>query len=207
MAGLANGWDADKLHRGFAQLFIMMALPAVDAVPAIDFATGTPDATANPDAFSVGYTNEGWTFGTEITSDEIKVDEEETAVRDFITATTATITGAMRQVKDLPKLSALMPGSVYSAPSGTPTQIEKVTAGGATTFSYFCAMLIFPDQDDPAVFWGIVLYRCLNTGGLSIELGRTKDSAANVTLSGRAVSARTAGDRVFAIVRYEDVTP
>jgi hypothetical protein len=185
----------------------MMALPAVDAVPAVDFATKTPDATANPDAFSVGYTNEGWSFATEITSDEVRVDEEETAVRDFITATAATITGAMRQIRDLPKLATLMPGAVYSAPTGSPTQIEKVTAGGASAFSYFCAMLIFPDDDDEAVIWGIVLYRCLNSGGLSIELGRTKDSAANVTLAGRAVSGRTAGDRVFAIARYEDVTP
>lgn len=207
MAGLADGWNTNELHRGFGQLFVMMALPAVDAVPAVDFATKTPDATGNPDAFSIGYTNEGWEFSTSPTFDQIRVDEEEAAVSDFITETAATITGAMRQVRNLEKLSALLPGSVYTSPTGSPTQIEKVTGGGAATFSYFCAMLIWPDDDDAAVLWAVVLYRCLNTGGLTMALGRTKDSAANVSLSGRAVSARDAGDRVYAIVRYEDVTP
>lgn len=207
MAGLAHGWAIGELHRGFGELFLGLALPAVDAVPAIDFATGTPDATANPDGFSVGYTNEGWTFATSPTFDEIRVDEEEDAVSDFITANEATISGAMRQVRNLERLSALLPGSSYNAPAGSPTQIEKVTGGGLQTFSYYVAMLIWPDDDDPAVFWAVVLYRCLNRGGLEFSISRTNDSAATVTLTGRAVSGRTAGDRTYAIVRYEDVTP
>lgn len=205
MAGIADGWDITKLHRGFGQLFVKLAIPAVDAVAAVDFATGTFDATANPDAFGVGYTSEGWTFATNPTFDEIRVDEEEDAVSDFITQNEATITGAIRQVRNLEMINTMLPGSVYTAPTGTPTQIEKVTGGGLKTFDYFCAGLIFPDDDDPDVLWWVMLYRCLNRGGLSIELGRTKDSAANVTLTGRAVSGRTAGDRTYAIVRAEDV--
>jgi hypothetical protein len=207
MAGLPNGWDIGELHRGFGQLFVMLAVPAVDAVAAIDFATGTFDATANPDGLSVGYTVEGWEFATNPTFEERRVDEEEVAVQDSITETTATITGQMAQVRNLERLSVMLPGSVYTAPAGTPTQIEKVTGGGLSTVSYFCAGLIWPDDDDPAVFWWVMLYRCLNSGGLSIGIGRTKDSVANVTLSGRAVSGRTAGDRVYAVVRAEDVTP
>lgn len=207
MAGLAHGWSIGELHRGFGELFGGLATPAVDAVPVIDFATGTPDATANPDGFSFGYTNEGWTFATSPTFDEIRVDEEEDAVSDFITANEATISGAMRQVRNLDRLAQLLPGSVYNAPAGTPTQIEKVTGGGLQTFSYHVAMLIWPDDDDPAVFWAVVLYRCLNRGGLEFSISRAGDSAATVTLTGRAVSGRTAGDRTYAIVRYEDVTP
>lgn len=207
MAGLANSWDVGKLHRGFGQLFVMLATPANGAVMAVDFATKTPDGTANPDAFGVGYTVDGWTFETSPTFDQRKVDEEETAVSDFITETTATITGQMAQVRDLEKLSLMLPGSVYTAPTGTPTQIEKVTGGGSSTFGYFTAALIWPDDDDADVLWWVMLYRCLNSGGLSIAIARTKDSVANVALSGRAVSGRTAGDRVYAIVRAEDVTP
>jgi hypothetical protein len=207
MSGVADGWNIGELHRGFAKLVVKLAIPALDAVMAFDFATGMPDATANPDAFHVGYTADGWEFDIEYTSDQRKVDEEETAVSDFITETTATITGQMAQVRNLSKLSTMLPGSVYTAPTGSPTQIEKVTGGGLATFSYFCAALIWPDDDDTAVFWWTMLYRCLNTGGLKIGLGRTKDSLAPVTLSGRAVSGRTAGDRVYAIVRAEDVTP
>jgi hypothetical protein len=173
----------------------------------IDFATKMPDLTANPSGLHVGYTNEGWDFATSPTFDEIRVDEEEDAVADFITANEATISGAMRQVRNLTKLQALLPGSVRTAPTGTPTQIEKVTGGGLQTFSYFCAALIWPDDDDDAVVWWVMLYRCLNRGGLTISIGRTKDSAATVTLTGRAVSGRTAGDRTYAIVRAEDVTP
>lgn len=206
MAGVALGWDTLKLHRGFAKMVIKLAVPATDAVMVIDFATGMPDATANPNAIHVGYTAEGWEFNIEYTSDQRRVDEEETAVADFITETTATITGQMAQVRNLPLLSAMLPGSVYTAPTGTPTQIEKVTGGGLSTFSYFCAALIWPDDDDADVIWWVMLYRCLNTGGLSIGLGRTKDSLANVTLSGRAVSGRTAGDRVYAKVRAEDLS-
>src|SRR5690349_17817578 len=207
MAGITDGWATGELHRGFGQLFVNLAVPAVDAVMAIDFATGNPDATANPDGFSVGYTNEGWEFATSPTFDEIRVDEEEDAVSDFITQNEATITGAMRQVRNLEKLSTMLPGSVYTAPTGSPTQIEKITGGGLKTFSYFCAALVWPDDDDAAVVWWVMLYRCLNKGGLKIALGRTKDSAADVTLTGRAVSGRTAGDRTYAIVRAEDVTP
>lgn len=207
MAGLAHGWDINELHRGFGELFINLALPANGAVMAIDFATGTPDATANPNGMSVGYTNEGWEFATSPTFDEIRVDEEEDAVSDFITASEATISGAMRQVRNLERLSTLLPGSVYTAPAGTPTQIEKLTGGGLQTFSYYTSALIWPDDDDADVFWWVMLYRCLNRGGLSIGIGRTKDSAATVTLTGRAVSGRTAGDRTYAIVRAEDLTP
>lgn len=207
MAGLAHGWNINELHRGFGELFIELALPANGAVMAIDFATGTPDATANPSGFSVGYTNEGWEFATSPTFDEIRVDEEEDAVSDFITANEATISGAMRQVRNLDKLSTLLPGSVYTAPTGTPTEIEKLTGGGLQTFSYYTAALIWPDDDDVDVFWWVMLYRCLNRGGLSIGIGRTKDSAATITLTGRAVSGRTAGDRTFAIVKAEDLTP
>lgn len=207
MAGIADSWNVDELHRGFGQLFVNLAVPAVDAVAAVDFATKTFDATANPDGFGVGYTNEGWEFGTSPTFDQIKVDEEAEAVRDYLTANEATITGSMRQVRNLSKLSTMLPGSVYTAPTGTPTKIEKVTGGGLSTFGYFCAGLIWPDDDDEAVLWWVMLYRCLNSGGLKMGLGRTKDSAADVTLSGRAVSGRTAGDRTFAIVRAEDVTP
>src|ERR1044071_9824396 len=124
--GLDNGWNIAELHRGFGQLFVKLAIPAVDAVMAIDFATGTPDAAANPDGFSVGYTNEGWEFATSPTFDEIRVDEEEDAVSDFITQNEATITGAMRQVRNLSKLSTMLPGSVYTPPTGSPTQIEKI---------------------------------------------------------------------------------
>jgi len=207
MAGIANGWDVGELHRGFGQLFVKLAVPAVDAVAAVDFTTGTFDATANPDGFSVGYTNDGWEFTTTPTFDEVKVDEEAEGVSDFITTNEVSIAGAMRQVRNLSKLSTMLPGSVYTAPTGSPTQIEKITGGGLKTFDYFCAGLIWPDDDDPAVLWWVMLYRCLNRGGLKIALGRTKDSAADVTLTGRAVSGRTAGDRVFAIVRAEDVTP
>jgi len=207
MAGLPHGWNVNELHRGFGELFVGLALPADGAVMAIDFATGTPDATANPNGFSVGYTAEGWDFTIEYTSEQRKVDEEETAVADFITETTATIAGQMAQVRNLEKLSFMLPGSVYTAPAGTPTQVEKITGGGGTTFDYFTAALIWPDDDDDAVFWWIMLYRCLNTGGLTIGIGRTKDALAPVTLSGRAVSSRTAGDRVYAKVRAEDVTP
>lgn len=206
MAGVAVGWDINELHRGFARLVVKLAVPAVDAVMAIDFATGMPLLSANPDAFHVGYTEDGWEFDTNSTTDARKVDEEETAVSDFITETTATITGQMAQVRNLQKLSVMLPGSVYTAPTGSPTQIEKVTGGGLSTLSYFCAALIFPDDDDPAVIWWIMLYRVLNSGGLKIALGRTKNSLAAVTLSGRAVSGRTAGDRVYAIVRAEDVS-
>jgi hypothetical protein len=207
MPGVADAWDIGELHRGFGKLVINLAVPAVDGVMAIDFASGMPDLTANPDGLHVGYTVEGWYFNIEFTSDQRRVDEEETAVADFITETTATITGQMAQVRNLEKLSMMLPGSVYTAPAGTPTQIEKVTGGGLSTFSYFCAALIWPDDDDPAVLWWVMLYRCLNSGGLSIGIGRTKDSVANVTVSGRAVSGRTAGDRVYALVRAEDVTP
>lgn len=206
MAGLANGWNVNELHRGFGQLFIKLALPANGAVMAIDFATGTPDAVANPSGISVGYTAEGWDFATNPTFEQRRVDEEEAAVADFITETEATITGQMAQVRNLSKISALLPGSVYTAPAGTPTQIEKVTGGGLATFSYFTAALIWPDDDDADVFWWVMLYKCLNSGGLSIGIGRTKDSVANVTLSGRAVSGRTAGDRVYALVRAEDLS-
>lgn len=205
MAGLANGWDTTELHRGFGQLWVGLALPATDAVMVLDTATGNPDSTANPNGFSVGYTNEGWEFSTSPTFDEIRVDEEEDPVSDFITANETTISGAMRQVKNLERLSFMVPGSVYTAPAGTPTQIEKVTGGGAATFDYFTAALIWPDSDDAAVHWWVMLYRCLNRGGITMGLGRTKDSAVTVTLTGRALSTRTAGDRVFAIVRREIV--
>jgi hypothetical protein len=207
MAGVADGWAIGELHRGFAKMVIKLAIPAVDGVMAIDFATKMPDATANPSAIHIGYTNEGWDFATTPTFDAIRVDEEEDAVSDFITENEATFSGAMRQVRNLSKLSSMLPGSVYTAPAGTPTQIEKVTGGGLQTFDYFCAAAIFPDDDDDAVVWWIMLYRCLNRGGLTIGLGRTKDAAATVTLTGRAVSGRTAGDRTYAIVRAEDVTP
>jgi hypothetical protein len=207
MAGLADGWNVNELHRGFGQLWVNLALPADGAVMAIDFPSGNPDATANPSGFSVGYTVEGWEFGVENTTEQRKVDEEETAVSDFITETTATITGQMAQVRNLERLSFMLPGSVYNAPAGSPTEIEKVTGGGGSTFSYFTAALIWPDDDDADVVWWVMLYRCLNSGGLSMGIGRTKDSVANVTLSGRAVSGRSAGDRVYAIVRAEDVTP
>jgi hypothetical protein len=206
MAGVADGWAIGELHRGFGQLFIKLASPAVDAVMAIDFATGNPDSTANPSGISVGYTNEGWEFATSPTFDEIRVDEEEDAISDFITANEATISGAMRQVRNLSKLQTLLPGSVRTAPTGTPTQIEKVTGGGLQTFDYFCAALVWPDDDDADVVWWVMLYRCLNRGGLTIGIGRTKDSAATVTLTGRAVSGRTAGDRTYAIVRAEDLS-
>jgi hypothetical protein len=207
MGGIADGWNIGELHRGFGKLVVNLAVPAVDAVMAIDFATKMPDATANPSGLHIGYTDAGWEFATNPTFDEIKVDEEAEGVSDFITTNEATITGAMRQVRNLSKLSTMLPGSVYTAPTGTPTQIEKVTGGGLATVGYFCAALIWPDDDDDAVVWWVMLYRCLNRGGLKIALGRTKDSAADVTLTGRAVSGRTAGDRVFAIVRAEDVTP
>lgn len=207
MAGLANGWNINELHRGFGQLFVGLALPADGAVMAIDFPSGNPDATANPNGFSVGYTSEGWEFTIEYTSEERRVNEEETPVADFITETTARITGTMAQVRNLDLLSFMLPGSVYSAPAGTPTQIEKLTGGGGSTFSYFTAALIWPDDDDADVKWWIMLYRCLNTGGLTLGISRTADSLAPVTLSGRAVSGRTAGDRVYALVRAEDVTP
>jgi hypothetical protein len=207
MAGIADGWNIDELHRGFGQLFVMLATPANGAVMAIDFATRRPDATANPDGFSVGYTVDGWTFDTKPTFDQRRVDEEETAVSDFITETEATIAGQMAQVRNLEKLSIMLPGSQYAAPTGTPTQIEKVTGGGLSTFDYMTAALVWPDDDDSAVVWWVMLYRCLNSGGLSFGVARTKDAVASVTLSGRAVSGRTAGDRVYAIVRAEDVTP
>src|SRR4051812_26452280 len=124
MAGLADGWEIGELHRGFGQLFVKLAIPAVDAVAAVDFALGTFDADANPDAFSVGYTVDGWTFETSPTFDQRRVDEEETAVSDFITETNATISGQMAQVRNLEKLSTMLPGSVYTAPTGSPTQIE-----------------------------------------------------------------------------------
>lgn len=146
-------------------------------------------------------------FATSPTFDEIRVDEEEDPVSDFITANETTISGEMRQVKNLSRLQKFLPGSVYTAPSGTPTQITKLTGGGLETFSYYTAALIWPDSDDADVFWAVILYRCLNRGGLTFGLGRTRDSAASVTLTGRAVSGRTAGDRVYAIVRYEDLTP
>lgn len=206
MAGLADGWSTTELHRGFGQLWINLATLATDAVLTIDFATGNPDATANPSGLSVGYTNEGWTFATAPTFDEIRVDEEEDPVSDFITANETTISGEMRQVLNLSRLQKLLPGSVYTAPTGTPTQVTKLTGGGLATFSYYTAALIWPDPNDADVFWAVTLYRCLNRGGLSFGIGRTKDSAASVTLTGRAVSGRTAGDRVYAIVRYEDLS-
>lgn len=205
MAGLADGWDTGELLRAVSQLWVGLALPATDAVMVLDTATGNPDATANPNGFSVGYTNEGWEFATSPTFDEIRVDEEEDAVSDFITANETTISGAMRQVRNLERLSFMIPGSVYTAPAGTPTQIEKLTGGGASTFDYFTAALVWPDPDDDAVHWWVMLYRCLNRGGITMGLGRTKDSAATVTLTGRALSTRTAGDRTFAIVRREIV--
>jgi hypothetical protein len=115
MAGLANGWNINELHRGFGQLFVGLALPADGAVMAIDFPSGNPDATANPSGFSVGYTSEGWEFTIEYTSEERRVNEEETPVADFITETTARITGTMAQVRNLDLLSFMLPGSVYSA--------------------------------------------------------------------------------------------
>jgi len=206
MAGLADGWATTELHRGFGQLWINLATLATDAVLTIDFATGNPDSTANPNGISVGYTEDGWEFATSPTFDEVRVDEEEDPVSDFITANETTISGQMRQIRNLSRLQKLLPGSVFTAAAGTPTQVTKLTGGGLATFSYYTAALIFPDDDDTDVIWAITLYRCLNRGGLTFGIGRTKNSAASVTLTGRAVSGRTAGDRVYAIVRYEDLS-
>jgi len=197
MAGLPNGWDTAKLNRAKAQLFVNLAQPAVDSVMLLDMATGTPDATANPSGFGVGYTEEGWDFTTSPTFDEIRVDEEEDAVSDFITANETTITGAMRQVLNLANLQKLIPGSVYTGPA---VGVTKLTGGGLSTFSYYAAALVWADPNVTGAYWWLMMYRCLNRGGLGFGLGRTKDSAATVTLTGRSVSGRTAGDRVFQLV-------
>ena len=105
------------------------------------------------------------------------------------------------------KLFVISAGHMYTLPSsgGTPTQITKLTGGGLETFSYYTAALIWPDPDDADVFWAVILYRCLNRGGLTFGLGRTRDSAASVTLTGRAVSGRTAGDRLTAAISADGV--
>lgn len=198
--GLPNGWDVNELHRGFGEVFVGLALPAVDSIPEIDFDTGTPDEIANPDAFSIGYTNGGWDFTATPTFEEDRVDEEEDPVADFITTNEVTLAAEMRQVKNLERLAFLMPGGTHVPESGG---IEKLTGGGKQTFSYFTAMLIVPDQVDAGVYWSITLYRCLNRGGIAFGFGRTRSSAATLSLSGRAVSGRTAGDRTFAIARHE----
>lgn len=198
--GLPNGWDVNELHRGFGEVFVGLAQPAVDSLPTLDLDTGTPDEVENPDAFSIGYTNEGWNFGAAPTFEEDRVDEEEEAVQDFITTNEVTLSAEMRQVKNLEKLAALMPGGTHHPASGG---IEKLTGGGKKTFGYSVVVLIVPDQVDEGVYWMICLYRAINRGGLSFGFGRTRSSAASIEFAGRSLSGRSAGDRTFAIARVE----
>lgn len=202
MAGVDHGWDPQELNRAAGELFIGLSAVALDSVPTIDFDTGTPDGTANPNAESLGYTAEGWTASAKPTIEGDRVDEEEDPVEDFITTNEVTIAGTIRQVKNLARLAKLTPGAVYHAVAGG---IEKITGGGKRSFNYMTAMLIWEDHQEPGVFWAFVLYKCVNSAGLEIAVGRTKGSAVAITLSGRAVSTRTAGDRTFAFVRYEEV--
>ncbi len=204
MPGVAHGWNSSELNRAAGEVFVGLSAVAVDSVPTIDFDTGTPDATANPDAESVGYTSEGWTASVKPALEGDRVDEEEDPVEDYITTNEVTLSGAIRQVKNLSRLALLTPGSVYTAPAGG---VEKVTGGGKRSFNYMTAMLIWEDHQEPGVFYAFVLYRCVNTAGLEIAVGRTRPSAVPVTLSGRAVSGRSAGDRTYCFVRYEEVSP
>lgn len=199
MAGLAHGWAVDELNRAPGEVFVGLATLAVDAVPTIDLTTGTPDATANPSGVSLGYTNEGWTASAKPTFDAIRVDEEEDAVSTFITSNDVSISGAIRQVKNFDRLALITPGATHVAEA---SNVEKLTGGGLKTFSYTVAMLVWEDPNEPGTFWAFVLYRCVNTAGLELGVGRTKDSAVNVTLTGYADSTRDAGDRTYALVKY-----
>jgi len=202
--GLAHGWDVDELMRAPGEVFAGLALPAVDSIPEVDLATGTFDEVDNPDGYSLGYTQEGWTFKTEPTFEEDRVDEEEEAVESFITQNNTTLSAALRQVQNLSRLAKLLPGATYHALTAG---IEKVTGGGKKTFDYMTAGFIAEDPHEAGTFWVIVLYRCLNTAGVELGFGRTKNTLMNVTLAAKAVSGRTAGDRVYAIARVKAAGP
>ena len=201
MAGLAHGWDTTELNRASGEVFVGLAALAVDALPTIDLDTVTPDATANPDAMSLGYTNEGWTAAARPSFQAVRVDEEEDAVSTFITSNEVTLSGAIRQVKNLERLALITPGSVHTPLAAG---VEKLTGGGLRTFSYTTAVLLWEDPNEPGVVWAFGLYKCINTAGLEIGVGRTRDSAVNVTLTGYADSTRDAGDRTFFFARLEE---
>lgn len=200
--GVAHGWNSEELNRAAGELFIGLSAVALDSVPTIDFDTGTPDEDENPDAVSVGYTAEGWTASAKPAIEGDRVDEEEDPVEDYISTNEVTVAGNMRQVKNLARLAKLTPGSVYHAVSGG---IEKITGGGKRSFNYMTAMLIWEDHQEAGVFWGFGLYKCVNTAGIELAVGRTKGSAVPISLSGRAVSTRTAGDRTYFFAKYTEV--
>lgn len=186
-------WQVTTVAKGPGQVWTKLAIPGAGGklVLADD---GTPDATANPDAVHIGYTEAGSEFQTALTFLDFFVDEEQDPIIKQPDVSQSAITGNWAQILNFDILEVMLPGATRADGAG----FERITFGGNPAFSYYSTALIFPLEEDPALFGVFHLYKAINDPGLAGQIGRKKLAFAPFAFRGVAIPTRAAGDRTGA---------
>ncbi|HEX4311882.1 MAG TPA: hypothetical protein VHZ25_17765 [Acidobacteriaceae bacterium] len=200
MAGTAKGYDISAIHQGPGDLWII-GTPPTDTTQrlTLNATDGTPDATAHPASVCLGTTESGITFTIKVKAADIKVDQAEAPVDNYLEELDASIEAELSQ-QSVDLLQNALTTGVYSTASG----YKQLTFGGISIVPSFAIAAITPKRTGTNLYIVSLLYKCNSKGGLTIMASRSKKSTHKVQFTGLADLARTVGRQIG--VHYETLT-
>lgn len=186
-------WNVGAVAIGPGQCWTNLAIPGAGGKLTLA-SDGTPDSVQNPNAVHIGMTEAGSAISLKQTFTDFFADEFVDPIIRHITAQEAAITGSWLQLLEMSLIQLMTPGTVRADGFG----YERVTFGGSNTVNYYSTALIFPLENNSALFGVFHLYKAINDPGLAFSVGRKKLGAAPFAFRGLAITSRAAGDQVGA---------
>ena len=200
MPGSPVNWNVEALAKGPGQLWAGLAIPAANSKLKLH-TDGTPDSAQNPLAVHLGMTTEGSQFLVRPTIQDFFADEFDDPVLKAQTQLEMAISGNLLQVVDFDLMELLTIAGTRSDGAG----YEMLRYGGKSLIEYTSVALIFPLQENPALFGVFHLYKALNDQGLAIDISKKKLGATPFAFKGSAITSRAAGDTTGAYWKQKSI--
>ena len=197
-----RNYDVTHIHQGPGDIWYIPTPPVDSTAPQLVLASdGSPDLTTQPGCICLGGTNGAITTVATPKLEEIKIDQSDGPVANYLTGLEMSIEADMAQL-DPALLQYALPFAVYSTVV-TPGYKQLTFGDQAIPSSGICIACISAKRAVSGKFIVSMLFAAVGSMPLSIAIGRAKASANKATFKGMNDLTRTAGRRMG--VWYETI--
>lgn len=162
------------------------------------FTDGTPDATAHANSIHLGATEDGVTFVSKASFDDINVDQLDSPVARFYKGQEAGLSATLKTL-DFSVIQNCAPYMTYATAAG----YKQLTGGGLVTIAEPCVALICPKRANVAKYFVFILFKAIGSLGFEGTFSRGKDAMYKAEFKGIVDGTRTNGRQLFCM--YETI--
>lgn len=196
MAATPRNYDITQIHQGPGDIWVMplTSAPSDSAQRLTLAADGSLDSVAHPTAVCLGLTEGAIAIAVKVKLSDIKADQFEAPIDTYMDSVDAEMSVTLEQ-QGVSLLQQVLSTGVYSTQASPGW--NQLTAGGISIVPAVCVAAVTPKRTGSGLFVVSLLFRVASKGGVTISIGRAKNSSHKVQFAGQSDVTRTAGRQIL----------